>query len=53
MGRGFGVGDLGGLTSRLRRAGDDLDDAAKRISGLGVGRHSILDPTTAAAIHIL
>ena len=53
MGRGFGVGDLDGLTSRLRRAGEDLDDAAARIAGLGVGRHGILDPTTARAVHVL
>jgi hypothetical protein len=27
MARGFGVGDLDGLTNRLRHAGEDLDDA--------------------------
>ena len=53
MGRGFGVGDLDGLTGRLRDAGEDLDDAAKRISGLCVGRHGILNPATAAAVHIV
>lgn len=35
MGRGFGVGDLSGLTSRLRRASDSLDEAAVRVAGLG------------------
>jgi hypothetical protein len=31
MARGFGVVSLGTLTHRLRRAGEDLDDAAVRI----------------------
>ena len=53
MARGFGVGDLDGLTNRLRRASEDLDDAAVRIAGLGVGRHGVLDPTTARAVHVV
>ena len=53
MGRGFGVSDLSALTNRLRRVGDELDDAAVRVRRLCVGRHGILNPTTAGAVHVL
>ena len=53
MDRGFGVGDLSELTGRLRRAGEDLDDAAVRTASLCVGRHGVLNPTTARAVQVL
>ena len=53
MGGQFGVGDLNPLTNRLRRADEDLDDAVVRIARLGVGRHGILNPTSASLVGLL